>query len=55
MPISKLSQLTIEDATAIAVYLKSIPPVYHLTNRNPVPKNRVNYPYVDVVDVKKSD
>jgi mono/diheme cytochrome c family protein len=49
MPIANISRLTEQDATAIAVYLQNIRPIYHQTNRNPVSKSRANYPYFDHV------
>ena len=50
MPIANISRLTPEDATAVAVYLKSIRPIHHVTNRNPIAKSRANYPYLGKVN-----
>ena len=50
MPVANISQLTEEDAIAIGAYLKSIRPVYHITNNNPVAPDRANYTYLDLVD-----
>ncbi len=49
MPIANISRMNEEDATAVAVYLKSLRPVRHVTNRNPVPVSSANYPYMDKV------
>ena len=49
MPIVNTSQLTDEDALAIASFLKSMKPVKHRTPKNPVPPEKAPGPYHDVI------
>ena len=49
MPIVNTSQLTDEDAYAMAAFLKSLPPVRHEVPANPVPRDQAKRPYYEFV------
>ena len=49
MPVVNTSVFTDEDALAVATFLKSMAPVSHATQANPVPPEEARGPYMTFV------